>query len=145
MFYNLGSGTTVADLTNSAKFPGKPDALAAMSSFASATDVADNYGSRVRAYVVPPVSGDYTFFIASDDDSQLRLSTDTNPANATVIASVSGWTDANVWTKYASQTSPVRTGLVAGSGITSRRSRRKAAAATTSRSPGSSPAAVSPT
>lgn len=114
MFYNLGSGSTVADLTNSAKFPGKPDALVALTDFASAANVADNYGSRIRAYVVPPVTGDYTFFIASDDDSQLKLSTDTNPANATIIASVSGWTDPNVWTKYASQTSPVRTGLTAG-------------------------------
>ena len=114
LFYNLGSDSTVASLTNSAKFPRKPDALAAMSSFASAADVADNYGSRVRGYVVPPASGDYTFFIASDDDSQLRFSTDTNPANATVIASVSGWSGASVWTKYASQTSPVQTGLVAG-------------------------------
>lgn len=114
LFYNLGSDSTVAALTNSAKFPGKPDALAAMSSFASATGVADNYGSRVRAYVVPPVSGDYTFFIASDDDSQLLLSTGTNPANAKVIASISGWSDPNVWTKFASQTSPLQTGLVAG-------------------------------
>ncbi len=114
MFYNIGSGTAVSDLTGNAKFPGKPDALTAMSSFASAVDVADSYGSRVRGYVVPPVDGDYQFFIASDDNSQLKFSRTTNPANATIIASVPDWTDAQVWSKYASQRSALITGLVAG-------------------------------
>src|SRR5437660_1769056 len=38
----------------------------------------NNYGQRLRAFVVPPTNGAYTFWIASDDSSQLRLSSDEN-------------------------------------------------------------------
>ena len=114
MFTNIGSGTVVSALTGSAKYPNKPDALVPLTSFASPADVADNFGSRIRGYVVPSVSGDYRFFIASDDSSQLKFSRDTNAANATVIASVTGYTSQNVWNTFSTQTSALITGLVAG-------------------------------
>jgi hypothetical protein len=34
----------------------------------------DNYGARVSAYLIPSESGDYNFFLRSDDSSQLYLS-----------------------------------------------------------------------
>ena len=49
--------------------------------------------------------GAYTFWIASDDASDLLLSTNDNPANATRIAFVSEWTDSRQWTKFPSQRS----------------------------------------
>ncbi len=30
----------------------------------------DNYGSRIRGYICPPVSGNYVFYIASDNNSE---------------------------------------------------------------------------
>lgn len=116
MFTDIGGGTAVSDLTSNAKYPGRPDALATLPNgdFETPEDVDNNYGSRIRAYVVPPVDGDYQFFIASDDSSQLKFSMDTNPASATVIASVSGWTGFEEWTEYPTQTSPVQAGLLAG-------------------------------
>ena len=117
MFYNIGSGTDVPSLTGNAKFPGQPDDLVALTNFASPVNIGDNYGSRIRALLVPPVTGDYRFFIASDDNSQLKFSRDTNAANATVIASVAtgnGWVNPNAWSTYASQTSIVITNLIAG-------------------------------
>jgi hypothetical protein len=115
MFTAIGSGTAVSDLTGNAKYPGKPDALTPLpgGDFSTAVNAADNYGSRVRGYLVPDVSGDYRFFLASDDGGQLKLGSSTNPATATVIASVNGSTGQNEWTKFASQTSPLRS-LVAG-------------------------------
>ena len=113
MFYNIGSGTAVSDLTNNAKYPGRPDALVALSSFASPVDVADNYGSRIRGYLTPTSSGSYTFFISSDDNGLLLFSTNGTPSNAVAIASVPGWTSANTWTSYAQQRSAPIT-LVAG-------------------------------
>lgn len=115
LFYYLGSGTAISDLTSSSKYPGKPDALTPVLSgnFDTADDVADGYGSRIRGYVVPSVSGDYQFFIASDDDGQLNFSLNTNPASATVIASVTGWTAANEWNKFPLQASALQP-LVAG-------------------------------
>jgi len=42
---------------------------------------------RYFGYLIPPVSGDYIFYVSSDDNSQsLTLSTDDNPANKRQIA-----------------------------------------------------------
>ena len=46
----------------------------------------DNYGDVVSGWIMPTVSGDYTFFLSSDDQAALYLSTDANPANASQIA-----------------------------------------------------------
>ena len=42
----------------------------------------------MRGYLLPPASGAYTFWIASDDSSLLYLSAGTNPASMTAIALV---------------------------------------------------------
>ncbi len=53
----------------------------------------DYWGCRGRGYIYPPQTGDYTFWIASDDDSELWLSTDEDPLNISLIANVEGWTN----------------------------------------------------
>lgn len=73
----------------------------------------DYFGARARAYLTPTETGDYTFWVASDDDSELWLSTDANEVNAVKIAGVEGWTGYQTWTKYASQQSAT-VPLVAG-------------------------------
>jgi len=50
----------------------------------------DNYGSSLSGWITPTVPGDYTFFLASDDASELWMSTDANPMNATLIAQETG-------------------------------------------------------
>ncbi|MGH7973498.1 MAG: PA14 domain-containing protein, partial [Limisphaerales bacterium] len=50
----------------------------------------DNYGDVVSGFLTPTVSGDYYFFLASDDASELDLSTDSTVANATPIANEFG-------------------------------------------------------
>ncbi len=112
IWYDI-TGSTVANLTNNAAYPRRPNAFAALSKFEAPADMADNYGSRVRALVTPPDSGAYRFFIASDDASSLLFSANTNGAGAARIAYVSGYTSANNWTANASQMSaPIN--LVAG-------------------------------
>jgi hypothetical protein len=106
-FYDIGSGTAVSDLTSNAKFPDHPDNSEWLDSFFAPPGVTggggirDNYGIRGRAYVVPPQTGDYTFWVAGDDLCELWLSTDDTPANATMIAQVTGWTPAQDWTNTA--------------------------------------------
>lgn len=82
-----------------------PSAVAELTSFETPRNSGDNYGSRVRGYVCAPVTGDYLFWIASDDTGELWLSTDENPANKTRIAYVAGWTRPQEWTKYSTQQS----------------------------------------
>lgn len=43
--------------------------------FEGSLDWADNYGTRIRGYVHPPATVNYVFWIASDDHSELWLST----------------------------------------------------------------------
>ena len=107
------SGGTVQLLTSATAYPYVPSGSGMLSTFEAPTNWADNYGTRVRGYVHAPVSGQYRFWIASDDYSELRLSTDANPANARLIANVPGWTNGREWTKFAQQKSALIT-LVAG-------------------------------
>jgi regulation of enolase protein 1 (concanavalin A-like superfamily) len=58
------------------------------------------YGQRLRAFVVPPTNGDYTFWIASDDASELFVSTDEDPVNERAVAAVTGWTS---WRNFSSE------------------------------------------
>jgi glucose/arabinose dehydrogenase len=86
-------------------FNTSPTSTSELSSFEGPTNSADNYGSRIRGYICAPVSGAYTFWIASDDNSELWLSTSSNPSGKVKIASVSGWTYPREWTKYPTQQS----------------------------------------
>jgi hypothetical protein len=65
----------------------------------------NNYGSRVRGYLCVPATGNYTFWIASDDKGELWLSTDESIENKRRIAWVSGYTPYQNYEKYASQKS----------------------------------------
>ena len=49
------------------------------------TNWSESYGTRLRGYLHPPATGNYTFYIASDDASELWLSTDEDPASAVLI------------------------------------------------------------
>jgi len=103
------SGYTISDIPlNTA-----PTGTSTLTSLEGPTNWADNYGTRIRGYITPLTTGSYTFYIAGDDDSELWLSTDSNPANKVKIASVSGWTNPQEWTKYPSQQSSSRS-LTAG-------------------------------
>ena len=50
----------------------------------------DNYGDSLSGWITPSVSGDYYFFLASDDASQLYLSSNSDPVNASLIAEETG-------------------------------------------------------
>ncbi|MCX6879845.1 MAG: hypothetical protein NTW21_39480 [Verrucomicrobia bacterium] len=87
VFSGIG-GATVADLTNHARFPDSPDQSGFLTAFECPGNVADNYGQRVFGWLLPPATGFYRFFLSSDDDSVLFLSSDDTPANAATIATL---------------------------------------------------------
>ncbi len=107
VFLNIGGGTTVADLTSNPKFPDSPDVVKYEPYFelnatgditVPAPNVWDNYGGQIVGYFYPPSTGDYVFYIASDDAGALYLSTDENPANKKLIAQESGWSGTRSYT-----------------------------------------------
>jgi len=88
---DTGNGWDLNVLLNYPGYPDNPDASEWRTLFEGQTDWRDGYGTRVRGYLYPPQTGDYTFWIATDDQSQLWLSTDDTPEKAVQIASVPGW------------------------------------------------------
>jgi hypothetical protein len=83
-------GTAVSDLTSDVNYPDNSTGRELLVTLEGPNNWADNYGTRIRGYLNPVTSGAYTFWIASDASSELWLSTDAEPANKTLIASVSG-------------------------------------------------------
>ena len=79
----------------------------------SASDRGDAYGERVSGYIVPPTTGNYTFYVVGDDDVELYLSTDATPATKRKICGFTGFTDLMEFTKYTGQRS-VSIALTAG-------------------------------
>src|SRR6185295_9161149 len=53
-------------------------------------NLGSDYAMHVYGWVTPPESGDYRFFIRSDDGSELWLSSDDLPVGATLIAYETG-------------------------------------------------------
>jgi hypothetical protein len=84
------TGTAVSDLTSNADYPDNTSGEELIVALEGPVNWADDYGTRIRGYLNPVTSGDYTFWIASADDSELWLSTDDNPANSVLIAYVTG-------------------------------------------------------
>lgn len=107
------SGDSLSSLTGHANYPFRPSSVRTLADFESGQNFADNYGSRVRALLTPPVTGEYRFYLSSDDHSRLLLGSGPTAAGAVQIASIAGWSAYDVWDNYASQRSlPVT--LVAG-------------------------------
>ncbi len=110
----IAGTSAVSALTSDAAFPNTPNSTTfpTTASGPNNSGIA-NYGNRLIGYVYPPVTGSYYFWIASDDASELFLSTDATPANQTMIASVGSYTGYQAWTALPSQQS-VLIPLVAG-------------------------------
>lgn len=106
-------GSLVANLTGAASYPNSPNNRNLVTGrFEAPSNIADNYGQRMHGYLLAPESGLYYFAIAGDDNSQLWISTDTNPANAVLVAHVPGWASPQEWGKFPQQIGMVN--LVAG-------------------------------
>ena len=84
------TGNDVASLVGDPAYPFYPADVQSVTNFWAGNYVHDIYGSRLSGWVTPSEGGAYTFFLASDDASQLYLSPDSNPANAVLIAEEPG-------------------------------------------------------
>ncbi|AHF89661.1 beta-glucosidase [Opitutaceae bacterium TAV5] len=109
--WNGITGSTVNLLTVDSRFVDSPDlrTLIDKLELPNTPTRGTNYGTRIRAWLLPPVTGDYTFWIAGDDECELWLSTDETPFARRRIALNQGSTGYRVWTTRASQQSAVIT------------------------------------
>jgi hypothetical protein len=106
--WNSIDGNPVSNLTSNPRYPGNASSWQNFGPF-EIIDNSASFGERWRGYICPPFDGQYTFYIASDDYSELYLSTDTNPANMVKIAYVNGWTTLHNYTASTSQKSVSKT------------------------------------
>ena len=112
-FWNNVSGETVSSLTSSSNYPNNPSGTSVLTSFQGPTAFGNNYGTRVRGYIVAPQTGNYTFTLTSDNASILYLSPNAEPQFMQAICNVPGFTNETEYTKFPTQVSaPVA--LVAG-------------------------------
>lgn len=107
------SGGTISALRTNSNFPNKPNTSTTITTFSAPGNVGDNYGTRIYGYLRPTVTGSYTFWITGDDNAELFLSKDQNPANKASIAKVPGWSNPGQLTKFPEQKS-VTKNLTAG-------------------------------
>ena len=76
-------GATIADLmsgtNNLANTPDKSERLVSL--LEAPTNASDDFGSRMSGWLMPPITGSYEFWNASDDQGEFWLSSNDNPAN----------------------------------------------------------------
>ena len=99
LFLGLPVNTVIlSDLTSSPKYPHSPDITRFKDILELNTaDEFEGYGTRMSGFLIPPVTGDYTFFMHSDDNGELWLSTDEDPGNVTMIAREPVWANRREW------------------------------------------------
>ncbi len=86
-FLNLSGANDLGTLTNNVNYPDNPDQTDFLTEFNSPQSNPDigNFGVRVRGYLIPSETGLYQFELHSDDSSLILLSSNPDPANATVL------------------------------------------------------------
>ncbi len=93
-FYRNIGGTAVANLTSAATYPNSPDDVQLWDVFSSGDGTGDtfgdNYGLELTGFYTAPASGNYKFYIRSDDASQLLFSTDDTEGGLRQIAAQTG-------------------------------------------------------
>jgi parallel beta-helix repeat protein len=104
---NIGSGTGVSILTSNSNYPNNPTSTTWITSMEAPKNQAENFGARIAGYICAPISGNYTFWISSDDNAELWLSTNSQSLNKQKIAYHTGWTLPREWNKYSTQKSAI--------------------------------------
>jgi PQQ-dependent dehydrogenase (s-GDH family) len=111
--WNNITGTAVSNLTSNVNYPNTPSSTGTRTLFEMPTNQGNNFGVRMNGYICPPTTGNYVFWIASDDNGELWLSTNSSAANKVKIAYHTGNTNSRQWNKYSTQKSVTKS-LVAG-------------------------------
>ncbi|MGF1788494.1 PA14 domain-containing protein [Photobacterium swingsii] len=95
----------LASLKVHPSYPHAPSSVSTEANFSSPRNTANWYGQRMSAYIIPPITGDYRFWIAADDEAELLLSSSTSEEDFTKIAAAPTHTSINQWDKNPAQQS----------------------------------------
>ena len=103
--WNGISSYDLKELLMNPDYPNNYDESGLITNYQGPINIGDSHGSRVFGYIVPSITGNYTFNVTGDDDTRFYLSTDSSFINKSLVAYVDGWTNVSEHNKYGSQTS----------------------------------------
>ncbi|RMD80259.1 MAG: hypothetical protein D6820_06955, partial [Lentisphaerae bacterium] len=69
-------------------------------------NVGSSYGARIQGYLTPPITGEYTFLLCSDDQGAFYLSSDHTLANRKLICHLDSWVPFGDFNRFPGQQSP---------------------------------------
>lgn len=96
--YSGITGGALSGLLNHPNFINRnPSAVSLLPTPETPDASGDNYGTRLSGYLVPAISGEYIFYLASDDNSQLFLSATTQPTDAILIGQETSFNSRRLW------------------------------------------------
>ncbi|PYK01405.1 MAG: hypothetical protein DME23_04160 [Verrucomicrobia bacterium] len=107
-------GSEVHDLRLQPGFPDRPDELGFLAALETLKETNDTFGVRLRGYLIPDETDDYTFIVSANGAVALWLSEDESPENRVRIAQASAGAQSSEATVRASfnatqrQSAPVR-------------------------------------
>lgn len=106
--YSRVYGGQVAYMINATNYPGAPFS-ASRPLRCEISNSGDDTGGRLRGFLCPTVTGNYTFYIAADERGELWLSSDDNPARKQLVAQCYYYVGQRMWDYYEEQVSnPIR-------------------------------------
>jgi hypothetical protein len=100
LYLGLSASTVViSDLRNSPNYPDSPSIVRyGDTSELNTFDEFEGYGARLSGVLIPAATGNHTFYISSDDNGELWLSTNSSPSGISYIAREPVYAGRRVWT-----------------------------------------------
>lgn len=100
---NLGGD--LAQLLRAQSFSYTPNQSSFVASSLNFSSIGDNYGQRIRGSIVPPLTGNWRFWITGDDSAELWLSPSWKASEKRRIANLPSWLAPNAFDVTPSQKS----------------------------------------
>lgn len=91
-------GESISDFTGHPRYHEPPTGSHTSNTFEAPANLGDNYASRFRGYIHPPIDGRYTFYLASDGPSELWLSASEDVTAKKRIITIATRTNRWQWT-----------------------------------------------
>jgi hypothetical protein len=109
LYYGAITGNAVSDLTSNPAFPNSPGLTEVLTAgLQEYVNFDEIFGAWTRGFIEAPQTGEYTFWIASDDDGEFWLSTSHDPAGLVKVAENVVWVGQHVYNaKPAQKSAPI--------------------------------------
>lgn len=79
------------------RYPDSPNNSRFLTLWDAPTDFRDSFGGRISGFIIPPYTGQYTFYMYSDDNGGFWLSSNDTPGPVTRIATEPAWNGYRDW------------------------------------------------